>query len=136
MGYVADVFADGRPAVGMHLVGQGAQQVAVVAIGLVQVALLEFLDDHLPLHLQAFRVEVQAQHAVGLQPECQFDVVCRERDVIVCDVVVRPRVVFPSGLLDGRVIVGDVHRAAEHQVLKQVGESRVVGVLVAGAHLI
>ena len=120
----------------MHAVGQGAHQVAHVAVGLVQAPLLELLHHHAALHLQAPRTEGQLQHTVGLQPEACLGIGARHGEVVVGDVVVGPRVVLPARLLQGGVIVGDMHRPAEHQVLEQMGETGMVRMLVARADII
>ena len=135
-GDVADIFSDGRPLIRVDLVGKAAYEVGGVSVGLVQIPLFELFDDDLPLYLQTSRVEVQAEHAVGLQPEGNLDVVCREGQVIVRDVVVRPRVVLSARILQGSVIVGNVDGPAEHQVFKQMGKARVVRSLITGTHLV
>ena len=124
---------DGRPAVRVDLVGQRPQQHLLVAVGLVEVALAELLDDHALLRFELLGGDVEPLHAVALEPERRLDVVLRQRDVEVRVVVVREGVVVAGGHLDRKVEVGDAARAAEHQVFEQMGESRPVGALVAGA---
>ena len=98
--------------------------------------MLEFFDNYLALHFQALRIEVEAQHAVAFQPEPGLYVLVGEGDVIIGDVVIGPCVVFPSGVLDRRVIVGDIYRTAEHQVFEQMGKACMFGGLVARAYIV
>jgi hypothetical protein len=66
--HVLEFQADGGPAVGVGGIGQLAEQVPHVAVGLVDVVLLEFFADHLALHLQAARTEVQQVHPIRFEP--------------------------------------------------------------------
>ena len=116
---VCDFLPDGRPAVRMRFVCQFTQQMRRIPVGLVQVALLEFLNHHLALHLQTLRAEIQTEHAVAFQPESRFHVLVRQGDVIICNVVVGPGIVLSSGILHGSVVVGDVEGTSEHQVLER-----------------
>lgn len=115
---MADFLSYGRPLVRMYLVGHCAEQMGGIAVGLVQVALLELFYDYLTLHFEAARVEVQRQHTVAFQPEACLHVLAGKREVIVGDVIVGACVVLPSGILHGRVVVGDVDGASEHEMLK------------------
>ena len=136
VGDVRQLLADGGPAVRVYLVRQRAEQMPHIAVRLVQAALLELLHHHAALHLQALLAERQLHHPVRLQPESGLDVRLGHGEVVVGDVVVGPRVALPSRPLQGGVVVGDVRRASEHQVLEEVGETGVVGMLVAGADII
>ena len=133
LGDVAQLLADGRPAVRMHPISQRAHQVTHIAVWLVEAALLELLHHHTTLHLQAPRTESQLKHTVGLQPETYLGIVPRHSEVIVGDVIVGPRIVLPAGLLQGRIIIRDMHRSPEHEMFKQMGKAGVVGVLVEQA---
>ena len=128
--------SDGCPAVGMYLVGQRAQKHRLVAVRLVEVALAELLDDHLLLGGELLGGDLQPFHAVAFEPECRFEIVLRERDVEVRVVVVREGVVVARGHLHRQVEVRHFARAAEHEVLEQVGESRACGVFVARPDLV
>ena len=128
--------ADGRPAVGVDLVGQRPQQHRLVAVRLVEVTLAELLDHHFFLGFEFRRGDVQSLHAVAFEPEGRLDVVLRERDVEIRIVVVREGVVVARGHLHREVEIGDLARAAEHQVLEQVGESRAPGIFVARSDLV
>jgi len=135
-GYVVGREADGGPAVGVHLVGQGPQQQRLVAVGLVQIALPVFFDDHLFLGLQLLGRDVQPSHAVAFEPQGRFDVGRRQGDVEVGVVVVGEGVVVARSHLHRQVEIGHGFRAAEHEVLEQMGESRACGIFVARPHLV
>ena len=106
-----------RPTVRVHLVGQWAYEVLHVAVGEVEMALLELFDDHPLLHLYVLPGESKAGHAVRFQPESGFHIATRHGDVVVGEVVVCPGVVLASGKLYVGVVVGDIDRAFEHQML-------------------
>ncbi len=128
---VFDFLADGRPAVGVRRVHQRPQFQPQIAVRLVEVALLELLDDDFPLHFQHIRVEGKAQHSVGFQPKSRFDVVGRERKVVVGNVGRGEGVVLATYGLHRFVVHGNMLRAAEHQVFKKVGKAGALLVLVA-----
>lgn len=46
------------------------------------------------------------------------------------------RVILTSGILYRSVIVGHMDRASEHQVFKQMGESGMVRIFIACAHIV
>ena len=107
-----------------------------VSVWLVQVSLFELFDYYLPLHFQTARVKVERQHTVTLQPESGFHILTREGDVIIGYVIICPCVVFASGILYRSVIVGHMDGASEHQVLKQMGESGMIRIFIACAHIV
>jgi len=125
--------ADGRPAVGVDLVGERPQQHRLVAVGLVEVSLAELLDHHLLLGFELGGGDVESLHAVAFEPEGRFEVVLRERDVEIRVVVVGEGVVVARSHLHRKVEILHGARSAEHQVFEQVGESRACGVFVARA---
>ncbi len=136
VGDMGRFLADGRPAVGVYLVSQRPQLQPHVAVGLVEVVLLKLLDHHLPLHLQPVFVESQTQHPVRLEPETGFDVLRRQREIVVSDVGAGEGVVLAPHPLQRLVVRGDVDGAAEHEVLKQVGKACMGLFLVAGTHVV
>lgn len=113
---VRRLYADGGPAVGVDTECQGAQQVLHIAVGLVEVALLEFLYHDLFLHLDALLVEGDAAHAVGLKEKQFLHVDARHSDVEGGDVVVREGIVLAAGQLHLGVVVGHAGRAFKHQM--------------------
>ena len=64
LGNMAQFQPDGRPPVRVHLVGHAPHQMASIAVGLVQMALLELFHHNATLHLETFGREGQPQHAV------------------------------------------------------------------------
>ena len=130
VGDVRKFLPDSRPTVRMHLVGERAKQMSHITIRLVQATLLELLHHHGTLHLQTLFAERQFQHTVGLQPEANLHIRFGNRQVVVGNVVVRPCVVFASRPLQRSVIIGDMHRTAEHQMLEQMGKACMFGMLV------
>ena len=131
LGHMAYVGPYGGPAVGMHLVAQRTQQQPHVAVGLVHVALAVLLGHHVLLHLEGALCDVEARHAVGLQHQGRLQVAGRQGDVVVGIVAVGGSVALASDAAQHPVEVGHALRAAEHQVLEEVGEARAAGVLVA-----
>ena len=115
LGYVRDLTADNRPPIGVHPIGHGSEQQVRVAIGLIQIPLLELLDDHLFLHGQRLGRKGEAEHAVGLQPEGGLDIVCWSNRVVIGHIT--------PGLLQRSIEIGDMHRPTEHEVLEQMGKS-------------
>ena len=109
---------------------------ADIAIRLVQATLLEFLHHHRALHLKALLAECQFQHTVGLQPKADFHIRLGNRQVVIGNIIVCPCVVFTTCLLQRSVIIGNMHRTAEHQMLEQMGKARMLGMFVTGTHVI
>ena len=107
-----------------------------IAIGQVEATLLKLLHHHTPLYLQTAGTERQRQHTVRLQPETCLRIDSRHSEVIVGYVVVSPGIVLTAGMLQGRVIIRDMHRSPEHEVFKQMGKAGVVGMLVASTHIV
>ena len=60
----------------------------------------------------------------------------RKGDVVIGDIVVCPCVVFSTGILYRRVIVGHIDGTSEHKMLKQVSKSCMFGVFIACTHII
>ena len=125
-----------RPTVGVHLICQRAQQHRLVAVWLVEITLLILLDDHRLLGGARLGREVEVAHAVALQPQRRLDILSRQRYVEIGVVVVGKGVVLSASHLYRYVEVGHVARAAEHQMLEQVGEPRMFGILVACSDLV
>ena len=123
LGYVRDLTADDRPPIGVHPIGHGSEQQVRVAIGLIQIPLLELLDDHLFLHGQRLGRKGEAEHAVGLQPEGGLYIVCGSNRVVIGHIVAGPGIVLTPGLLQRSIEIGDMHRPTEHEVLEQMGKS-------------
>ena len=133
---VTGFLTDGWPLIRVILVYQTSYQVPDIAIRLVQVTLLELFDHYIALYLEAPFAEIEREHAVAFQPETYFHVLTGKGDVVVGDVVVGPRIVFSTGALHVSIIVWNVYRATEHQVLEEVGKAGVFGVLVACSHVV
>ena len=79
-----------------------------IAIGLVDIMLLELLADHLALHVQAFFAESKAEHAVALQPKSRLQVFGRKLTVIVGKVIGGIGIVLSTGNLQRVIIVRNV----------------------------
>ena len=107
-----------RPAVGVYLVTEVAQEQLLVAIGLIEVSLLELLDYHLLLDVACLLADVEVAHAVALQPQGGAYVLLGQGDVEVGVVVVREGVVLATGHLYRYVEVGNLVCASEHEVLE------------------
>jgi hypothetical protein len=80
------------------------------------------------------RVE-EGPHPVRLEPEGQLDLVGRDGLVVVRPVQPCRPVAGPADRLEEREVLGlaDVRAALEHDVLEQVGEARLAGLLVLRA---
>ena len=120
----------------MHPIGHGPEQQEGVAVGLVEVALLELLDNDLLLHSQRLGREGQTEHAVGLQPEGCLDVVRGCDRIVVGHVVAGPGIVLAPGFLERRVEVGDMDRTAEHEMLEEMGKASATGRLVFRPYIV
>jgi hypothetical protein len=108
---VRNLLADGVPLVRVLLVSQGLHFQPNVAVGLVEVALLELLHHYFALHVEAIFGEGQVEHPVAFKPETSFDVGGRQREVIIGDVAAGEGVVFATHPLQGLVVAGDVDGA-------------------------
>ena len=77
------------------------------------------------------RVE-QRGHAIGLQPEAQLDLVRGQRLEVVGAVEEGGGVEHAAGALDDAEVLGLGHVAAalEHEVLEEMGEAGLAGLLV------
>src|SRR5690606_19075636 len=117
-------------------IGQRPQMQPYVTIRLIQITLFEFLDDHIPLHIEAFFRKGQTKHAVGLKPESRFQIHGRHLNVIIGEIVGGKGIVLPSHPLQGFIVGRDIHRAAEHQVFEQMGKARPLGIFVPGADIV
>ena len=115
-----------------HLAHQGGD----IAIGLVQIALLEFLHHHLSLHIDLLVVEHQVAHSVGLHTESKLGITARQRYKIVREIVVGKCVTIGASLFQGLVERRETLSALEHQVFEQMGQTRVLILLVLGANTI
>ena len=124
IGYVREFLADGRPLIGMHFVSQRTQQMSHITIRLVEATLFELFHHHSALHLKVLLAEGQFEHAVRLKPEGRLYIRTGNGKIIVGNVVVGPGIVFTTCLLQRSIIVGDVCRAPEHEVLEQVCKAR------------
>ncbi len=130
--------ADRRVVVGMLRREDRRHELLVErAVRPVVVALALLVLDHLALVVEVLLVErvEQRRHPVRLEPEADLDLVRRHRLEVVGAVEVGARVVDPAGPLhDGHVLgLPDVARALEHEVLEQVREAGLAGLLVLGA---
>ncbi len=136
VGDVADVFANSGPLVGVCLIGERPQFEPDIAVGLVQVALVKLLDHYFLLHSQHLRIERQTQHPIRFEPEGRLQIGRGQGDVIIGDVGTGEGIVFAPDALQWLVIARNMLRAAEHQVLEQVGKTRPGGVFIARADVV
>ena len=134
--YMANLFPDGGPAVRMSLIRHFPKQMGSISVGLVQVSLLKLFDNYLTLYLQTAGREIKTQHTVAFQPKTCFHILVRQGYIIIRNVVVRPCVILASCILHGRIIIGHVYRATEHQVLKQMGKACMCRVFIAGTYIV
>ena len=110
------------------------------AVGTVVVGLALLVLDHVTLVVEvllAHGVE-EGGHPVRLQPEAQLELVGGQRLEVVGAIEVRGRVADATGTLDDAEVLGlgDVPAALEHEVLEEVGEPGLAGLLVLGAHVV
>lgn len=152
-----DVGADGTPAVGVDLVAEWPQQHPHVAIGLVHVALVVLFRHHAFLHvkhrpavaLDAARIAWGATpgllgdaippvalHAVGFEEEGWFEVLGGHGDIIISIIIISKGVALAAEFVHHAVEIGVLACAAEHQMLKEMREARVVRPLVPRPHAI
>ena len=122
---------DRGPAIGVKSVGQRAQQHPLIAVGLVEVTLLVFLDDDPFFGFERLGRDVEPRHAVGFEPEGRFDIVLRKRNIEVRIVVIGESVVVAAGHLHRQVEIGYGAGSPKHEVFEEMGEARACGVLVA-----
>ena len=106
-----------RPTVGVYLIGHSAYEVLDVTVRTIQVALLELLNDHSLLHLYTLLGEGESCHAVRLEPKGCLNITAGHGEVVVGEVVVGSGIVLAAGKLYMGVVVGDIDRAFEHQML-------------------
>ena len=90
------------------------------------------------LGLEIRFVHVEAAHTVGLEPEDALEIIAREGLEEIRVVVVRAGVIESAGGFDdARMLIGpDVRGAFEHQVLEEMREAGVAGLLVFCADVI
>ena len=137
---MADVGADGAPAIGVGAVAEGAEVHPNIAVGLVKVALVVFFGDDALLDIEdvpmvAVGIPVAA-HAVGLENQGSLKAFGGEGDVIVGVVVVGECVAFAAKFVDDHVEIGEASCAAEHEVFEEVGKACTRRVFVAGTSTI
>ena len=107
-----------------------------ITIRLVQTTLLELLHHHCTLHLKTLLTECQFQHTVGLQPEADFHIRFWNRQVVIGNIIIGPCIILPTCQLQRSVIIRNMHRTSKHQMLKQMGKARMLGMLVTGTYVI
>ena len=105
---VRNLLANGVPLVGVALVGQGLELEPDIAVGLIEVALLELLDHHFTLHFEAVFGEGQVQHPVAFEPEAGFEIGRWQREVIVGDIRRSEGVVFAPHALQRLVVARNI----------------------------
>ena len=136
IGYVRQFFADSRPLIRMHLVSKRAQQMAHVAIRLIETTLFELFHYHPPLHIQTPFIEIKTQHTVRLQPESNLHILPGNGQIIIRNIVICPGIILATGQLERSIVIGDIHGASKHQMLKKMSKARMIGVFVPGPHII
>ena len=90
-GDISDVFqfaAYRRPAVGVRLEREFAHNCVDIAVGLVQIALLELFHHHLTLHIHLVLFKGDVAHTVTLHPECKLRVLFGKGYIVVRHIVV------------------------------------------------
>ena len=122
--------ADGWPSIRVNLVDVGEEQMRDVAVWLVDVVLFEFLHDHFPLDLKRLGRESKREHPVALKPERRLDVSRRHHDVIIGEINIGEGIVLSRSLLALLVVVRNIDRASEHEMLEKMGESSVFRLLI------
>src|SRR5436190_932581 len=128
-----DLLAYRRPFIRMFLKSKWTKQKPYVAIRLVQVALLEFLDHDIALNFQTFISEGETEHPVAFEPERGLNVLGRNGTIIIGDVVCCESVVLSSYKLQWFVITWDVHATSEHKMLKQMRKAGFALIFISGA---
>ena len=110
------------------------------AVGPVVVALTLLVLDDLPLVVEGFLAQgvEEGAHAVGLQPQDEFQMVAGDGLEVVGAVDPGGAVERPAGAGDEAEVLGfaDVTGALEHHVLEEVGQPGLAGDLVAGADVV
>ena len=107
-----------------------------ITIRLVQATLFKFLHHYRTLHFKTLLTECQFQHAVGLQPEADFHIRFWNRQVVIGYIIIGPCIILPACQLQRSVIIRNMHRTSEHQMLEQMGKARMLGMFVTGTHVI
>ena len=123
--------SDCRPTIGVHTIVQRTGEHHLVAIGLIQVALVILLNHNTFLGFELAGRKTQTRHSVAFEPQRSLDICRRESNIKIGIIVVGEGVVFAAGHLHGSIEIGDTSRTSKHQVLKQMSKSRMVGVLVS-----
>ena len=129
---------DGRPLVGVLVVGHRHRGGEELAIGLVVVALALLFFDDLVLGVDADLLNLGVEHALGFQPKPQLELVARQELVVEGAVLGRVGVQDAAGVFHVGIELAtrDVLRALKQEVLEEVGHARAVGPLVLGADVV
>jgi hypothetical protein len=77
-----------------------------------------------------------SKHTVGLQPESDLHVLPRNGQIIIGNIVIRPGIILTTGQLEGSIVIGNIHGSSKHQMLKKMGKSRMIGMLVPSPYII
>src|ERR1700723_829865 len=130
--------ANRRVMVAVHGERSGAQIFLQVAVGLVLDAHAALFFHHFALGLKIFLADVEAAHAVRLEPQDALEIIAGKSFEEIGGVVGGFGVVESAyGFDNARLLLGwNVGRAFEHQVLKQVREASASGALVFPADVI
>ncbi len=102
----------------------------------VEALLLEFLGDDTALHAKAFAVKGRREHTVAFEVEKRLDVVRRRYSVKISKVIGGPGIGASAGGSERAVIIGDMYRRAEHQMLKQVRNAGLLRSFITSADAI
>ena len=121
-------------------IDRGHQLLVERAVGPVVVRLALLVLDDVPLVVEVLlreRIEQRA-HPIGLEPQAELDLVGRQRLEVVRAVEERRRVADAASTLDEGHVLGlrDVAAALEHEVLEEVGEAGLAGLLVLRADVV
>ena len=130
--------ADGQVFIRVEPIRVGQYGFAHQAIGLVLIAHAALFPDHVAFLGEVLLADVERSHAVGLEPQHTFQVIGGEGLPIDGLVEGGVGVDLAAGLTNQAHVLlgGDVFRAAEHEVLEQVGEAGAAGLLVLRADVI
>lgn len=134
IGNVAEMETDGRPTVRVLLVAESCKEMGNVAVGLVDVVEFEFFHHYFSLNLKRLRCERKGKHTVAFEPKGGLDILPWNDGVIVGEVVGGIGIVLTTSILERHIEVGNMNGASKHEVLEEMGKSRVVGRLIARAH--
>jgi hypothetical protein len=107
-----------------------------VSVRLIQATLLEFFHYYSTLYFQTPFTEIKAQHTVGFQPKAGFYILPGYSEVVIGYVIIGPGIILTACQLQRHIIIGNVHRTSEHQVFEQMSKACMLGMFVAGSHII